>query len=280
MLINQRHSIIPHHATRRSSVSQHVYKRISPPEIVRLSPGDKIIVVLPAITSTLAKNALPVIDHYRRSFSRVVDRTLRAISPADRTPDVDEAIRDRHIFLRSNAYFWEFESRVKSYPIREQLELESLDEAVIRTNWDQGAGIDVSVCGYTTQQSVLLKLRDVAYLQFYRRSDPESFLNDGIAFNDKLRNGSKLDGPFLHQLSLFDGCVHTILEILWKYYRALYLINQKNASSSCGAASLAASAAAVTPLQNLRPGVPHALNPAGFEPRIPPVSNSGPVCRV
>ena len=162
MLINQRHTIVPHHTTHRSSVSQHVYKRIPPPVIVRLSPGDELIVVLPAITTTLAKKALPVIDHYRRSFSRVVDRTLRAISPADRTPVVNDAIRDRHTFLRSNAHFWEFECRVKSYPLREQLELESLDEAVIRTNWDQGAGIDVSVCGYTTQQSVLLKLRDVA----------------------------------------------------------------------------------------------------------------------
>jgi hypothetical protein len=167
MLINQRHAIVPHHTAHRLSVSQYMYKRIPPPEIVRLSPGDEIIVVLPAITSTLAKNALPVIHHYRRYFSRVVDRTLRAISPADRMPIVDVVIRDRHTFLRSNAHFWEFECRVKSYPIREQLELESIDDAVIRTNWDQGAGIDVSVCGYTTQQSVLLKLRDVAYLQFF-----------------------------------------------------------------------------------------------------------------
>ena len=29
-----------------------------------------------------------------------------------------------------------------------------------------------------------------------------------------------------------------------------------------------------------RPGVSHALSPAGFEPRIPHVSNSGPECRV
>ena len=64
MLINQRHTIVPHHTTYRSSVSQYVYKRIPPPEIVRLSPGDEIIVVLPAITTTLAKKALPVINHY------------------------------------------------------------------------------------------------------------------------------------------------------------------------------------------------------------------------
>jgi hypothetical protein len=83
------------------------------------------------------------------------------------------------------------------------------------------------VCGYTTSCSVLLKLSDIAFLHVYRRCSPEYFLNDGISFNNKLTVGSKLDSPFIEHLSLFDGCRWSTLEILWKYYRALYSCTQK-----------------------------------------------------
>ena len=154
--------------------------------------------------------------------------TLRTISPAHRASVVDDAIRDRHAFHRSSEEYWEFACRAKSYPLREHLALETFDEGVIHTNWDQGAGINLSICGYTTRQSVLLKLRDVAFIHVYRWSSPDCFLSDGISFNHKLRIGSKLDVPFIDQLLLFNGCVFFVLEIMWKYYRALHLINQKN----------------------------------------------------
>ena len=73
MLINQRDSVVLHHSAHRSSVSQHVYKRLPPHEVVRLSLGDEIMVVFPAISSKLSKTAHPIIGHYRRAFSRVVD---------------------------------------------------------------------------------------------------------------------------------------------------------------------------------------------------------------
>ena len=99
------------------------------------------------------------------------------MTPADRAAVVDDAIQYRHTFLRSNEEYWEFKCRAKSYPLRENLALESVNEAVIHMNWDQGMGIDLSVCGYTTQQSVLLKLCDIASLQVDRQSSPECFLN-------------------------------------------------------------------------------------------------------
>ena len=210
--------------------STNVYKRLPPSEIVRLAAGDEIIVVLPPITSKTSATASSIIGRYRRGFSGVLDRTLRAVDPSSRTALVDDAIRSRHTFLRSHADFWEFECRVKSYPIRELLESEYSDESMIHTNWDQGAGFDVSVCGYTIQHTILLKLRDVAFLQFYRRCTPECFINDGIAFNHRVQDGSKLDGPLVDQLSLFDGCAHSTLEILWKYYRALHLVGKKKSS--------------------------------------------------
>jgi len=102
--------------------------------------------MMPAISSKLSEKAHPIVSQYRRAFSRVVDRTLRTISPADRASVVDDAIHDRHAFIRSNEEYWEFTCRAKSYPLREHLALETFNEGAIHTNWDQGAGIDLSVC--------------------------------------------------------------------------------------------------------------------------------------
>ena len=71
MLINQRNSVVPHHSAHRSSVLQRIYKHLPPHEVVRLSPGDEIIVVLPAISSKLSEKAHPIVGQYRRAFSRV-----------------------------------------------------------------------------------------------------------------------------------------------------------------------------------------------------------------
>ena len=104
-----------------------------------------------------------------------MDRTLRTISPADRVSVVDDAIRDRHAFIRSNEEYWEFACRAKSSPLREHLALETFNEGVIHTNWDQGAGIDLSMCGYTTRLSVLIKLRDVALFRYIGGHLPIAF---------------------------------------------------------------------------------------------------------
>ncbi len=48
MLIGDRDTTVPHHRYRRASILQHVYKRLSPEDIVRIFPGDEIIIVIPA----------------------------------------------------------------------------------------------------------------------------------------------------------------------------------------------------------------------------------------
>jgi hypothetical protein len=111
MLINQCHSLVPHHASHRSSVMQHVYKRLSPYKIVRILPGDKVIVVLPATTPMLLPRALPVITHYRHAFCRVLDRTLMAVNPSERTTIVDDAIQERHTmdYFPGSTYFGQYD---------------------------------------------------------------------------------------------------------------------------------------------------------------------------
>jgi hypothetical protein len=99
--------------------------------------------------------------------------------------------------------------------------MELFDAAIINRFCDQGAGFDLSVCGYTTQQSVLLQLFHIPYIEVYRRLAPESFLNNQISFSHKVCQVSLFETPFLQHLSLFDGCSHSKLEILWKYYCAV-----------------------------------------------------------
>jgi hypothetical protein len=50
----------------------------------------------------------------------------------------------------------------------------------IKILWQQGAGINLSVCGYLTQQSVLLELRYVAYLEVFLKTLPDAFISERI----------------------------------------------------------------------------------------------------
>ncbi len=76
----------------------------------------------------------------------------------------------------------------------------------IKMFWQQGTGINLLVCGYLIQQSVLLELRYVAYLEVYLKTLPDAFISERIQFNNNVQDTTKLVAPFLEQLLLFDGC--------------------------------------------------------------------------
>ena len=212
MLIDDADSTVPRHTRRRASVLQHVYKRLRPKEIVCLSPGDEIIIVLPApCQKTSNESPLIVewraaIDRYKRAFSRVIDSTIKLRYSGDRTAFISEVIEERHTFLREDIEFLEFECRAVNYPLREQLASESICLRSINYNWDQGAGINLSVCGYTERQKVLLKLHDVAFLEVYKLTPPDCFTTDSIVFANNLTDADRLVPPLVRQLSLFNGC--------------------------------------------------------------------------
>ena len=245
-LIDGRCDIVSHHVQHRPSVLQCIYKRLPPSAIVRLSPGDEVIIVLPAVSSRLSSRGLEVNAHYRKLFSGVLGRTLAAVHPSDRSIIVADTIRDKHTFLRANSRLLEFSCRTKNYPLREHLEVVTSDEATINRLCDQGAGIELSVCGYTTQQTVLLQLRYIPYVEVYKRAPPETFLNEHITFSNRVRQVSSLDDPLLRQISLYDGCSHSTLEILWKYYRVCLSINQASAARLARVARDAASSSSTT----------------------------------
>ena len=173
MLIGDRDTTVPHHHRRRASVLQHVYKRLPPEEIVRLFPGDQIIVVIPAHRPKSSNDnhaiveSRGVIDRYRRYFSKVIDSTIKQTFAGDRATLVSDTIDEIHTFLREDVRFLEFECRAINYPLRETLESKTFDMRSLDHNWDQGAGINLAVCGYTSRQTVLMQLQHVAYLEIY-----------------------------------------------------------------------------------------------------------------
>ena len=96
----------------------------------------------------------------------------------------------------------------------------------IKMFWQQGAGINLSVCGYLTEQSVILELRYVAYLEVFLKTLPDAFISEWIQSNDNVQDITKLVAPFLEQLFLFDGCRFGTVKVLWKYYRMVTTSNQ------------------------------------------------------
>ena len=124
-----------------------------------MSPGDEIIVVIPAprpesrADTAVIIESRRVIDKYKRLFSKVIAETVSNF-PGDRTLIVSNAIDERHTFLREDIKYFQFECRAANYPLREQLESESFVMRAIDHNWNQGAGVNLSVCGYSIRQSV------------------------------------------------------------------------------------------------------------------------------
>jgi len=160
-------------------------------------------------------------------FQRIIDKSNRCINPDDRDWYVKQVIANDHEFRRDGMIYVEYSIRVRSYAEQEPFERDHFDSRIVDTYWRQGAGINVVVCGYATQLSVLIELRDVAYLRLYMKTSPDAFVSDRIGFLNNVRSATTLAGPFVEQLSLFDGCRFGTLEILWKYYRSITNSNQR-----------------------------------------------------
>ena len=82
--------------------------------------------------------------------------------------------------------------------------------------------INLFFCGYSLKDTILLQLRHVGFLEVYKRTNHHQFLNDYICFNGNGRCEENFGGPLIRQLALFHGCRFETMEVMWKYYRALY----------------------------------------------------------
>ena len=192
-----------------------------------MKANDELIVVIPAITNTTDKNVLFVLCKYYLLFQRIIDNTNRRIIPDDHDCYVQQVISSDHEFRQDGQRYVEYAVCIRNYADREHFECDHYDYHIVDTCWRQGAGINLVVCGYTTQQSVLIELREVAYLQIYMKTSSDAFVSNRIGFSNNVRSATKLARPFVEQLSLLDGCRFGMLEILWKYYRSITNSNQR-----------------------------------------------------
>ena len=89
------------------------------------------------------------------------------MNPNKCTIIVVQVIQDYNKFRRDGQIFVEYPVRARNYVEQEHFEREHANYCVIDMYWRQGAGMNLVVCGFTTQLAVLLELRHVAHLQVY-----------------------------------------------------------------------------------------------------------------
>ena len=118
-----------------------------------------------------------------------------------------------------------------------------IDRGPVDHSWSQGAGINLSVCGYSLNETVLLQLRHVGYLEVYKQTEATQFLDESISFSGNCRDVDKFGPPFLEQLSIVHGCRFGSLETLMKYYRAMYTCIKRERRRQESAKQLVAAAA-------------------------------------
>ncbi len=52
--------------------------------------------------------------------------------------------------------------------------------------WQQGAGFNIAVCGYSMQHSLLIQFCHIAYLKIFGRVQHDYYLNNVIGFNNNV----------------------------------------------------------------------------------------------
>jgi hypothetical protein len=218
MLINQ--DIVPQHNVHRPSILQPIYRRISPDNIVCLDPGNEFIVVIPPVSKNTMDFGCKILWMYCKMFENVVKQTCSNIHPANCPDVVSDWMASHHFLPRDGQIAIEFPVRVRNYAERHLFASDHPDRPPITQYWNQGAGINVVICGYTTQLPILLQLKYLAFLEVYMKRHLECCTNNKIIF---LHNSTpaNLVRPFVEQLNEYNGCRISTAEISMKYYRAL-----------------------------------------------------------
>ncbi len=120
----------------------------------------------------------------------------------------------------------EFPVRVRNYTERHLFASDHPDRPTITQYWNQGAGINVVICGYTTQLPILLQLKYLAFLELYMTRHSTCYTNDHITFSHN-STPADLVRHFVEQLNEYNGCCVSTAEIIMKYYRALSASHEK-----------------------------------------------------
>ncbi len=134
------------------------------------------------------------------------------------------------MILQEDHRFLEFACHVHNYPEGKHFEQDVTELRAIKMFWQQVAGINFSICCYLIQQSVLLELKYVAYLELFLKTLRDAFISERIQFINNVRHTTKLVTSFLEQVLLLDGCRFGSAKVLLKYYHTVTTSNQHERS--------------------------------------------------
>lgn len=122
-------------------------------------------------------------DYYSRAFAGVARKTLLRTEPTEVM--IPNIISKRHQFWREDKWYFEYPVcvSVRTYAKREIFSRLYIDRGPVEHYWRQGgAGVNLSVCGYSMMDTVLLQLRHVGYLEIYKMTADNQFLHESIGF--------------------------------------------------------------------------------------------------
>jgi hypothetical protein len=94
--------VVGYHKIHRHSILSPVYKQLTPMEITRLTVGQELIIVLPAIATKMTRMATAAITLYKGLFRRVIAATFNA------DVDLDEKIKGHHELPRNGSTAHEY----------------------------------------------------------------------------------------------------------------------------------------------------------------------------
>jgi hypothetical protein len=151
---------------------------MSPDNIVQFYPGDELIIVIPPVVKNATNLVCKILWMYCTKFQNVIECICVQIHPADRPTVVCDQLSSHHYLPRDRQIAMEFPIQVRNYAEHHLFSTNHPDCPTITQYWNQGAGINVAICGYTTQLLVLLQLKHLAFLEVYRKTDYESYTND------------------------------------------------------------------------------------------------------
>jgi hypothetical protein len=97
MPINQ--GIVPYHRSHHTSVLQSIYKHLSPKDIVRLLPGEELIVMILSIGPKTLPDVSNILIQCRNKFKRVLDKSLHQLYPGNCESIVADAVRARNTLV-------------------------------------------------------------------------------------------------------------------------------------------------------------------------------------
>jgi hypothetical protein len=220
-------NVVPPHPEITPSVTMPLLKRLLPEDIVRLSAGASIIVVIPPTLRTTTPFVRSRRALYSTLFDHVIEKSYSWMkTDSERARIVDECRLSHHV-QREGEKALEYRVRVTNYAERGLFDMDDPDKTQINLVWNQGAGINVVICGYSRRYSVLLQLRDIGLMEIHRLTSP---VGDGVEFNRSCLNSritfpkttrpENLMGSFLALIENVRGCRISTIEVLWKYYRA------------------------------------------------------------